>query len=69
MHVTIPEMFNWMTIHNGRGFQAESTVAIFVEFFGQLGLWDYTLVESYSTLDVQSFITDALSPNWSFVVV
>lgn len=60
MHVSLPELFGWMTMHNGRGFQVESTVAVLIESLGNLGLCTYTVVSSYSTFDVQSPITDAL---------
>lgn len=69
MHASFQELSEWWSTYNARGFQVESTVAVFIEFFGNLGLWDYALVDSMDTKDVVSGITDRLVQGWIFVVI
>lgn len=69
MHVSFSEIFQWIGMHNARGFQVESTVAVFVEFFGMLGAWSYTIVDASDTHDVVSAITDALAPSWYLAIL
>lgn len=57
---TLSDLFVWISFHGDRGYHIESTVGIIVEFFGDIGIGSYTIVERYNTYDVVSPVTDAL---------
>ena len=58
-----------MGMQNSRGFHVESTIGVLIQFFGNLGAWEYTIVSAASTFDVRNFITEALAPAWTYFVI
>ena len=64
---TMGELFAWITFHSDRGFQVESTVGVLIQFFSDIGIGSYTLVDNHSTFDVNSPIADLLLPIWTYI--
>ncbi len=61
------EILSFMSFHSDRGFQVESTVGVFIQLLGSLGLTSVTLIPKYGTFDVINPICDALAPYWTYI--
>ena len=68
MGASLEQTLAWVSFHEDRGFQVESTIGIIVQFLSDIGIGEYTLIPNHYTEDVISPITDALSPGWLYVL-
>lgn len=66
--VPFSDLTAFVDAQTGRGFQTESLMGSMSILLGDLGLFDYTVLESMGTFDVVSAVSDVLVPVWGAVM-